>query len=252
MPEYMVAGNWKMNTTLREAVDLVTAMRPGLEAVDGVTSVVCPPFVSLSAVSEILLGSSVRLGAQNMHKEPKGAFTGEVSAAMLAGLCEFVILGHSERRQLFAETDTSVNLKVRAANEAGLRPIVCVGEGLEQREKGDANAVVEGQIRAGLAYIDSIDGLIVAYEPIWAIGTGVAATPEAAQDVMGHIRAVLADLHDGASSESVPLLYGGSVTPDNAATFFAEKDVNGALVGGASLQSDSFVAIAGQAAAARG
>ena len=252
MPEYVVAGNWKMNTTIAEARGLAETMRPGLDGIEGTTHIVCPPFLSLSAVSEVLNGSSVRVGAQNMYHESSGAFTGEVSASMLDGLCDYVILGHSERRQLFGETDESVNQKTQSALAAGLMPIVCVGETLEQREQGRAESVVEGQIRGDLEGVSSADQLLVAYEPIWAIGTGVAATPEAAQQVMSHIRGVLSDFFGQSAAEQVPLLYGGSVSPDNAAAFFAEEAVNGALVGGASLQADSFVEIARLASEAQG
>lgn len=251
MPPVIIAGNWKMNTTLAEARDLATRMRPGLDAVSGVEKVVCPPFISLAAVGEVLKGSSIRLGAQNMHHEEKGAFTGEVSPLMLAGLCQYVILGHSERRQYFGETDEAVNKKVRAALKAGLRPILCVGEQLAEREQGRAEAVVERQVRGGLAGVESLDTVAIAYEPVWAIGTGRAATPDVAQAVMVHIRRVLAALHGAQAAASVPLLYGGSVSPANAADFLREKDIHGALVGGASLNADSFVQIARKAAEAK-
>ena len=178
MPTPIVAGNWKMNTTLAEAVALASALREPLDAVDGVVKVVCPPFVSLVAVRDALHGSSTAVGAQNMHFEERGAYTGEVSPPMLADLCTYVILGHSERRQHFWETDEVVNRKVRAALEAGLRPILCVGEGLEEREEGYAETVVTSQLQGALRRVASIETLAVAYEPIWAIGTGMAATGE--------------------------------------------------------------------------
>ena len=243
MPIVIVAGNWKMNTTVPEARALVTAMRDRLEAVEGVAKVLCPPFVSLSPVAEMLRESSVHVGAQNMHHEEKGAYTGEMSPAMLADLCRYVILGHSERRQHFGETDTGVNLKVKAALDAGLRPIVCVGEGLEERERGRAEQLVSGQIRASLADIQPSEGLVVAYEPVWAIGTGRAATPDVAQEMMSHIRRELAGLWGRDTANEVPLLYGGSVTPDNISDSMEQPDINGALVGGASLNADSFVEI---------
>jgi triosephosphate isomerase len=244
MPTPIIAGNWKMNTTLDEAVALVSQMREDLDAVTGVERVVCPPFVSLAVVKSILNGTSIGLGAQNMHHEEKGAFTGEVSPAMLADLCQYVILGHSERRQHFGETDDTVNKKVIAALEAGLRPILCVGERLEQREAGTAEQVVVRQLRSALEGVASADTLVVAYEPVWAIGTGVAATAQDAEDMMGAIRRTLSGLYGEAAAREVPLLYGGSVTPDNVAEYAGQPNVDGALVGGASLNATSFVAIA--------
>jgi triosephosphate isomerase len=239
----IVAGNWKMNTTITDARALVNAMKEGLDAVEGVTKVVCPPFVSLSAVAEMLRGSSVHVGAQNMHHEEKGAYTGEVSPAMLAGICRYVVLGHSERRLHFGETDAGVSLKAGAAIEAGLRPIVCVGESLHDREQGSAEQLVSGQIRASLADVRPSEGLVVAYEPVWAIGTGRAATPDVAQEMMSHIRGELAGLWGRDAADEIPLLYGGSVTPDNITDYMEQPDVNGALVGGASLNADAFVEI---------
>lgn len=247
----IVAGNWKMNTTLAEARDLAARMRRALDQVAGVTKVVCPPFVSLAAVAEVIAGSTIQLGAQNMHFEPKGAYTGEVSASMLASLCRFVLLGHSERRQHFSETDETVNRKVKAALGAGLRPVLCVGERLEEREQGRAAAVVEQQVRAGLAGVGSPDALVLAYEPVWAIGTGRAATPETAQEMMSHLRGVLGSLYGTKGAAGVPLLYGGSVSPDNAPGFLRQLDVDGALVGGASLDAEAFVRIVRAAAEAK-
>ena len=244
MPTPLVAGNWKMNTTLAEAVDLASAMRDPLDAIQGVEKVICPPFISLKAVKDALDGSSSRMGAQNMHYEERGAFTGEVSPRMVADLCQYVILGHSERRQRFWETDEVVNRKVRAALAVGLRPILCVGEGLEEREEGLAESVVTAQLHGALSRVSSVDALAVAYEPIWAIGTGVAATGEAAEAIMGAIRRALAEAYGDAEAQQVPLLYGGSVTPDNVAEYASQPNVNGALVGGASLNAESFVGIA--------
>ena len=241
MPILIVAGNWKMNNTVQQSKELAAEMKPGLEAIAGVETVVCPPFVSLSAVAEVLKGSSVHLGAQNLHHEDKGAFTGEVSPPMLAELCRFVIVGHSERRNLFGESDGLVNSKVKAALAAGLRPILCVGEQLSDREGGRAETVVEGQVRSCLEGIEYTRTLVVAYEPVWAIGTGKAATPQVAQGIMGHIRGVLGSLYGQDAASEVSLLYGGSVNPGNIGDFMQEKDVNGALVGGASLSADSFV-----------
>ena len=244
MPTPIVAGNWKMNTTIPEAIVLAAQMRDSLDAVSGVEKVVCPPFVSLLAVQGLLDGTTVKLGAQNMHHAEKGAFTGEVSPGMLAGLCQYVILGHSERRQLFGETDEAVNMKVKAAIEARLKPILCVGERLEEREAGRAEDVVTQQLRGGLDGVDSVSSVAVAYEPVWAIGTGVAATAEIAETMMTAIRGALAGLYGEGWAREVPLLYGGSVTPDNVAEYASQPNVNGALVGGASLNAESFVAIA--------
>ena len=244
MPTPIVAGNWKMNTTIEEATGLASGMVHGLDAVEGIEKVVCPPFVSLAAVAEVLQGSTVALGAQNMHHEAEGAFTGEVSPAMLAPICRFVVLGHSERRQLFGETDGLVSLKVQAARRFGLRPIVCVGERSHEREAGRAEQVVEDQVRASLCGVTDSEALVVAYEPVWAIGTGLAATPEIAGAMMSHIRAVLDSLYGTGRASDVPLLYGGSVNPGNAEAFMEQADVNGALVGGASLDPESFVSIA--------
>lgn len=244
MPTPIVAGNWKMNTTLAEAVALASELRGALDAVGGVEKVVCPPFISLKAVRDAVDGTSIRMGAQNMHYEEKGAYTGEVSPGMLTGLCEYVILGHSERRQYFWETDEVINRKIRAALAAGLKPILCVGEGLEEREAGWAKSVVTAQVHGALNFVTSIDTLAVAYEPIWAIGTGVAATGEAAEEIMGIIRSTLAELYSDAAAREVPLLYGGSVTPDNVAEYASQPNVNGALVGGASLDAGRFAEIA--------
>ena len=243
MPTPVVAGNWKMNTTLDEAARLASGVRAGVTPDSGCDVILCPPFVSLQAVANAVAGSPVSVGAQNMHAEASGAFTGEVSPSMLQGLCEYVILGHSERRQIFGETDEAVNLKVKAAFGYSLRPILCVGETLEQREAGDAAAVVGAQLRGGLDGIVDITGLIVAYEPVWAIGTGHAATPEIAADIMGGaVQETLIALFGGAASE-VPLLYGGSVNPGNAGNFAAQDSIHGALVGGASLQADQFLQV---------
>ena len=250
MPTMIVAGNWKMNTDLEEATRLAAALRPRLDAVEGVGKVVCPPFVSLSAVAEALRDSTVAVGAQNMHHEAKGAFTGEIAPAMLAGTCQYVILGHSERRQLFGETDDAVSLKARAAQDAGLVPIVCVGETLDEREAGQAEAVVQSQLTNSLAGVEAPATLIVAYEPVWAIGTGRAATPDVAQDVMAALRSTLGKLYGAGPAAGVALLYGGSVNPDNALEFLRQPDVDGALVGGASLDADSFVGIVERAAEA--
>ena len=249
----LIAGNWKMNTTVAEAVALARELREPLAAVDGVTRVVCPPFVSLAAVAEALDGAPIAVGAQNMHPEPKGAFTGEVSGAMLQPLCTYVILGHSERRHSMGETDELINRKVHAALSLGLTPILCIGETLEERGGGHALEVVERQLKGSLAEVeaDAIARLAVAYEPVWAIGTGMAATAETAQEMMGAVRHQISRLSHVSVAAAVPLLYGGSVTAGNVAEFTGEADVDGALVGGASLQAASFVAIAQAIATAK-
>ena len=255
MAQSMIAGNWKMNTTLQEATQLAGEMKSRLDAIDGVQKVVCPPFVSLAAVVEILRGSTVAVGAQNMYHEEKGAYTGEVSPAMLAGLCQFVIVGHSERRQLFGESDGAINRKLQAALEADIRPILCVGEGLTEREDGRAESVVEAQLRGCLADVDlpeTPETLVVAYEPVWAIGTGRSATPDVAQSMMAGIRHLLGLLYNEEVASDVPLLYGGSVNAANISDYMVQGgDIDGALVGGASLDAGSFVEIVQMAERAR-
>ena len=244
VPTPIVAGNWKMNTDMAGAVELATGVGEGASALSGVELVLCPPFVYLAAVRDAVKGTPVKIGAQNMHSEESGAFTGEIAASMLQDLCEYVILGHSERRQLFGETNDLVNLKVKAAFQKSLIPVLCVGETLEQREAGQAHDTVSKQVRVGLADIVDITGLVVAYEPVWAIGTGHAATPETAAEVMGGaILETLRGLYP-AAADQVPLLYGGSVNPGNAAAFAAESCIHGSLVGGASLRPDQFLEIA--------
>ena len=252
MPKPLIAGNWKMNTSLAEAVALAAGIRETADAISGVEVLLCPPYISLAAVKDAVVGSSIKLGAQNMHHQPSGAFTGEIAPTMLQGLCDYVILGHSERRQLFGEDDELINRKVQAAFQHDLRPILCVGETLDQRETGRAGAVVSRQLRAGLAGILDITGLVIAYEPVWAIGTGRAATPEVAAEMMGNVISnTLRSLHPEAAGET-PMLYGGSINPDNIAGFAALDSVHGALVGGASLQADQFVEIARLTAEAKG
>ena len=251
MTRCIVAGNWKMNTTLDEAVALASEVAAGAPDSNNLEIILCPPFIPLAAVRQAVSGSPVMVGAQNMYFESAGAFTGEVSPEMLRSLCQFVILGHSERRQLFGETDETVNRKVHAALAAGLKPIVCVGETLAQREAGQAADVVEGQVLAGVADVHDITDVVLAYEPIWAIGTGRAATPEIAEEIMGGpIHDALRDLF-GDAADSVPLLYGGSVNPGNAAAFAAQPSIHGALVGGASLQADQFLQVAAAVADAK-
>ena len=232
--------------SIAEAVALAQALRAPLGAVEGVERVVCPPFVALPAVADALAGSPIVLGAQNVHPQPKGAFTGEVSGAMLQGVCSHVIVGHSERRHSLGETDDFVNAKVLAVLGLGMTPVLCIGETLEERDAGEASAVVERQTAAGLAGVEpgDVTKVVLAYEPVWAIGTGRAATPETAQEMIGGIRAHLVRLTDSATAAQVRLLYGGSVNAANAAELAALPGVDGALVGGASLDPDAFVTIA--------
>jgi len=243
----MMAGNWKMNTNIDQAVSLVREMLPGLDNIKNVEKVVCPPFVSLSRVKDALAGSSVRLGAQNMHFEEKGAYTGEISPPMLAGLCEYVIIGHSERRQYFGETDESVNRKIKAAFGAGLKPIVCVGESLQQREADETDRVITRQVKGALDGVNSRADLVLAYEPIWAIGTGKAASGPIANQTIGLIRRLLSDAYGGVAGQ-IRILYGGSVTAANIAEFISQPEIDGGLVGGASLKAGEFVAITEQTA----
>ena len=243
MPIVRIAGNWKMNTDLPGALQLASAVKERLEAPEGVESIVCPPYISIGAVAALLRGSGVAIGAQNIHHEESGAFTGETSATMLVDLCSYVILGHSERRQHFGETSEIVSLKVKAALGVGLKPIICVGEDLADREGGQAEAVVGAQVRNSLAGAVGSPDISVAYEPVWAIGSGRAATPELAQAMMSHIRNVLASVYGPEVAAEVSLLYGGSVNAGNIADFMEQPDINGGLVGGASLDADSFVSI---------
>ena len=244
----MIAGNWKMNTTVSEAVKLVGEMRPLLDPINNVEKVVCPPFVSLTAVREILNGSSIKLGAQNMYFEEKGAYTGEVSPLMLAGLCEYVILGHSERRQYFGETNEIINKKIRAALKAGLKPILCVGESLAQYEAGKTEAVVTDHVTGSLKDIPASVNLVIAYEPVWAIGTGKAATSEQANKIIGIVRKVVAKLYSDSFAQNLRILYGGSVTADNVTELMKQPEIDGGLVGGASLKVDVFSSIVKQTA----
>lgn len=242
----VVAGNWKMNKTVAEARDLVFKMSLKLREIGGVEKVLCPPFTSLLAVSALLQGTDIGLGAQNMHWEEKGAFTGEISPLMVKEFCRYVILGHSERRTYFGESDEIVNRKVRAAQTFDLTPIVCVGEMLEQYESGQTAEVVSRQIRAALADVSPAFAtrLIIAYEPVWAIGTGRASSGENANQVVASvIRPALSELFGAATAQEIRVLYGGSVTAANASEFFSQPEIDGALVGGASLKADEFVAI---------
>jgi triosephosphate isomerase len=239
----LIVGNWKMNTTVSEAVKLVNDMRPLLEPVNNIEKVVCPPFVSLSAVRDALKGSSVKVGAQNMYYKEKGAFTGEVSPLMLSDLCEYVILGHSERRQYFGETNEVVNKKIQAALEVGLKPILCVGESLAQYEAGKTETIVTEQVTDSLRDIPESNNLVIAYEPVWAIGTGKAATGVQANKIIGMVRKIVTNLYDNIFAQNLCILYGGSVTGDNINEFIGQPEIDGGLIGGASLKVDQFVNI---------
>lgn len=241
----IVAGNWKMNTSLDEARALATALRSGLAAYDGVERVLIPPFPWLVPLAELLDGSELQLGAQNCSTEDSGAFTGEVSAQMLAPFCTYIIVGHSERRHILGETDEVVAAKVRAVLRHGRRPILCVGELLEERERGEAKAVVERQLVTAFDGLDAEDVVktVVAYEPVWAIGTGRAATADDAQEMAIWVREVLGRQIGADAAQQVRVQYGGSVNPDNAAGFLSLPEIDGALVGGASLKAEQFTPI---------
>ena len=245
MRQVIIAGNWKMNGTVAETESLIGALLEGDSQSDRATVLVCPPFTSLRAASKLLSGKHIKLGAQNMSEHEKGAYTGEVSAEMLLTVgVGFVILGHSERRQYHAETDELVNAKAKLALKNGLTPIICVGETLEQREAGRTKEVVGTQVEGTLAGFDAelIKGSVVAYEPVWAIGTGKTATPEMAQEVHQFIREKVGSIDKSAASV-LPILYGGSVKPGNAAELLKQPDIDGALAGGASLKAEDFIGI---------
>ena len=244
----IIAGNWKMHNTIDESKTLVNQIIHILSKIESVQTVLCPPFTSLTVVRELLKQSNVKLGAQNLHFATEGAFTGEISPIMVAELCQYVVLGHSERRQYFRETDESINLKVISSLEVGLTPILCVGENLTEREQGRANQIIETQLTTCLQNLPTQLDLVVAYEPVWAIGTGMPATSQMAQEMMSHIRIVLGSIFGINTASEVALLYGGSVNPNNISELLSEKDINGALVGGASLNPKSFVQIVQESA----
>jgi triosephosphate isomerase len=248
----LIAGNWKMNTTVAEAERLVIEMLESLDRIDGVEKVLCPPFVSLVGISMMLENSSIKLGAQNMYFESKGAYTGEVSPLMLKELCEFVILGHSERRWCFGETDEMVNKKVKAALASKLKPILCVGERLEENEAGKTQEVIDRQVRGALNGMEPVLDLVVAYEPVWAIGTGKAASGKQAAATIQSIRDVVSELWNKSVAQDLRILYGGSVTSTNIAEFIAFPEIDGALVGGASLKANEFVGIVKKASEIKG
>lgn len=239
----LIAGNWKMNTTLKEAVQLVKELRLSITGYSAVETLVCPPFISLAAVRDELTGSAIKVGAQNMYFQDKGAFTGEISPVMLEGLCEYVILGHSERRQYFAEDGPVLSKKVIAAIKHNLKPILCVGENLQQYEAGQTRAVVTDQFNTSLAGVDQVGTLSIAYEPVWAIGTGKAATAQQAEETIAFVRSLISNKYGAGIASEMRILYGGSVTPANIAEFVTQPDIDGALVGGASLKANDFTAI---------
>jgi triosephosphate isomerase len=251
----IIAGNWKMNKTVPETIELVRELRRALLDVAGVEVVLCPPFISLWVARNALGQSGFGLGAQNMHWESKGAFTGEISPVMLQDICQYVIIGHSERRQYFGETDDSVNRKVRAALTNSLKPIVCVGESLAQYEAGETDRVVSSQVRRGLAELtaEQMKDVVIAYEPVWAIGTGKAATGEGANAVVVRsIRGPLSDMFGQETAQATRVQYGGSVTPANITEFMSQPDLDGGLVGGASLKAADFAEIVKLTAKAKG
>ena len=246
MRKPIIAGNWKLNKNIKEAVDLVSELKAKCGGLNKIDIVVCPVFTALSKVSDVLKGSNIGLGAQDLYWQESGAFTGEVSASLLkdAG-CQYVIIGHSERRQFFGETNTTVNNKIKAALAQGLTPIVCVGENLQEREAGKTFDVIKDHVENSLKGFSAEDmqKMVVAYEPVWAIGTGKTATPAQAQEVHGFIRKLLETMHNKTVAESIRIQYGGSVKAENAKELISQPDIDGALVGGASLKADSFVGI---------
>ncbi len=251
----ILAGNWKMNKTAAEAVELVKAMQPELATITSVEQVVVPPYLAVPDISRLCSGTPLKVGAQDLFWEPKGAYTGEVAPNMVAEFCSYVVIGHSERREYFGETDESVNRKIKAAFQAGLTPIVCVGERLEQRQAGQTDSWVAGQVRAALQGLSAtqVAALVLAYEPIWAIGTGLAATDEEAERVCGAVvRATVAEVYGVQVSEAVRIQYGGSVNAENAYAIMSQPNIDGGLVGGASLKAESFVAIVAATAKAKG
>lgn len=246
MRRKFIAGNWKMNLNSAQGLELAAALAKAVGTESTVEVAICPPAVYLDAITGAVKGSAIGVGAQNCHHEAKGAFTGEVSPAMLLDIgCRYVILGHSERRQLFHETNQDVNKKVLAALAAGLTPIVCVGETLDERKAGNTSKVVREQVEGSLAGLsgEQVLKLVIAYEPIWAIGTGVVATPEQAEEVHADLRSLLSSRYTAAVGDQVRIQYGGSVNAENAATLLSQPNIDGALVGGASLKADGFLAI---------
>ncbi len=247
MRKPIIAGNWKMNKLTSEAVELAREVKNKAGTIADREIVLCPPFTVLSSVKEVIEDSSIKLGAQNMHWEVRGAYTGEVSPTMLKDIgCNYVILGHSERRQYFGEINETVNKKVKTAFSTGLIPIVCVGETLPQREKGETLTVIEEQVKTGLSGLTREEGkrLVVAYEPVWAIGTGKTATPDQVEEVQRFIRKSLGQMFGEENAQAIRILYGGSINPDNISALMSCENVDGGLVGGASLNVESFMKIA--------
>lgn len=243
----LIAGNWKMNTTVAEGVQLVKEMiDAGLGNITWVEKLICPPCVSLYPLHDLIKFSNIKLGAQNVFWEEKGAFTGETSPLMLQGICEYVIIGHSERRQYFNETGEITNKKIKTAQKAGIKTILCIGENLKENEAGMAEQIIIGELKSGLYGVENYANLVVAYEPIWAIGTGKAATAANANETIALIRRTLAGMYGKDAAESIRILYGGSVTPENIAEYIKQPDIDGALVGGASLKSATFMSIVKQ------
>lgn len=238
----IIAGNWKMNTSVGEAKELASKIKVAVEKIKGVEKVVCPPFISITSVVEILKGSTLLVGAQNIFYEEKGAFTGEVSPSMLAGYCKYVIIGHSERRAYFHEDDVMINKKIKVALKAGLWPILCVGENLEERNSDVAKEVVVGQLRQDIKDIGR-ETLVLAYEPVWAIGTGKSATGDQAEEMSSILRNTLAHIMGPDRADNICILYGGSVTSANISDFIRHDNIDGALVGGASLKAEEFTGI---------
>ena len=247
----MIAGNWKMNTTLKEAVELVEVMRDELDEITNVDKVICPPSIFLTAVREVIRGSSIKLGAQNMYFLEKGAYTGEISPPMLVDICEYVITGHSERRQYFDEDGDIINKKIVSALKFGIKPILCIGEKLEENESGETEETLNRQLQSALIEVNDISNLVIAYEPIWAIGTGKAASAEQANTTISRIRSYIARLYEEKISQTVPILYGGSTNAKNIAEFIKQSEIDGALVGGASLKPEIFISMIKQTAEIR-
>ncbi|MBI2862640.1 MAG: triose-phosphate isomerase [Chloroflexi bacterium] len=247
----IIAGNWKMHTTVEEAITLAQTLKDELDGVLAAEPVLCPPFIALAPLARLLAGSTIALGAQNLFYEDQGPYTGEISPLMLAPLCQYVIIGHSERRKHLGETDEVVNRKIKAALRYGLRPILCVGEDLEQNEAGVTESVIKSQLLAALEELEGAEELVIAYEPIWAIGTGRPATGAGANQVISFIRSTIEKKFGPAFAQRTRIQYGGSVTSQNIVEFLAQPEIDGALVGGASLRAAEFTAIVREAARAK-
>lgn len=243
-----IAANWKMNTNLEEAITLVKNMLSSLDKVTGIDRVICPPFISLCTLKEYIKTTSIKMGAQNMYFQEKGAFTGEISPLMLNDIVDFVILGHSERRQYFYETDDLINKKIKSAIEHNLVPIFCIGENQEEKSSGVTDNVLARQLTIGLKDIAPLSSMVIAYEPVWAIGTGNAATGKDANSTIRTIRGMIGKLWDIETANDIRILYGGSVASSNISEFMVELDIDGALIGGAGLKADEFVSIVRQSA----